>query len=326
LLYFFGHDDRVPQPLRDEMLKWGYPKDEYTDNGNWSPQLYIREARRMVGSYVMTQANCEGKEKVNDGVGMAAYTMDSHNCQRLVIGGMVKNEGNVEVGGFDPYPISYRSFIPKPDECVNLLVPVCLSATHIAYGSIRMEPVFMVLAQSAASAAVMAIDNKTSVHEVNVATLQNALLNNPLADGSIADVLVDNDDVGKVVVNGDWKSQSKGGYGPTYLTNDPADGKQSSVRYIPEIKKPGVYKIYVYIPKVSGGSTNMTVIVANRKKQNEIKINSAAIKVEGQTSGEWAYVGEYKLSPAGKTFVELSSKDADGTVTADAVIWVPAKK
>ncbi len=151
LFYFIGHDPRMPKQLRDEMLQWGYPKDEYVDNDNFSPQLYIREARRMVGEYVMTQANCEGKATVTDGVGMAAYTMDSHNCQRLVVDGpgavaQVRNEGDVQVGGFPPYPVSYRALVPKNGSVQNLLVPVCLSASHIAYGSIRMEPVFMVLA------------------------------------------------------------------------------------------------------------------------------------------------------------------------------------
>ena len=126
LLYFIGNDSRMPQHLRDEMLKWGYPKDEYVDNGNWSHQAYIREARRMVGEYVMTQHNCEGGETVNDGVGMAAYTMDSHNIQRIVVNGMVKNEGDVQVGGFPPYPISYRSIIPKESDCKNLLRPCLL--------------------------------------------------------------------------------------------------------------------------------------------------------------------------------------------------------
>jgi len=161
LLYFCASDPRVPQPLREEMKKWGYPKDEYVENGHWSPQLYIREARRMVGAYVMTQANCTGLEVVPDGVGMAAYTMDSHNTQRIVVEKngkkMVKNEGNVEVGGFPPYPVSYRALIPKAEDCGNLLVPVCLSASHIAYGSIRMEPVFMALAQATAIAANEAI-------------------------------------------------------------------------------------------------------------------------------------------------------------------------
>jgi len=102
LLYFIGYDNRMPEHLRQEMLKWGYPKDEYKDNGNWSPQMYVREARRMISDYVMTQANCEGKEVATDGIGMAAYTMDSHNCERLVVNGMVKNEGDVQIGGFGP--------------------------------------------------------------------------------------------------------------------------------------------------------------------------------------------------------------------------------
>ncbi|MEO8416877.1 MAG: FAD-dependent oxidoreductase, partial [Ginsengibacter sp.] len=167
LFYFAGHDLRMPADLRKDMLQWGYPKDEYSETNHWTPQMYVREARRMIGEYVMTQANCEGKEVVTDGIGLAAYTMDSHNCERIVVNGMVKNEGDVQIGGFDPYPISYRSIIPKAQECKNLLVPVCLSASHIAYGSIRMEPVFMVLAQSAAAAASQAIDRGISVQEVN---------------------------------------------------------------------------------------------------------------------------------------------------------------
>ena len=114
-----------------------------------------------------------------NGIGLAAYGMDSHNCQRIVVNGMVKNEGNVEVGGFKPYPISYRSLTPKQDECINLLVPVCLSATHIAYGSIRMEPVFMVLGQSAAEAASLAIDEKVPVQKIDVKRLQQWLKDDP---------------------------------------------------------------------------------------------------------------------------------------------------
>lgn len=176
LLYFYTTDPRVPTELQEEVKQWGYPKDEYTDNGNWSPQLYVREARRLIGEYVMTQANCQGKEVIEDPVGLAAYTMDSHNCQRIVVDGQVKNEGNVEVGGFPPYPISYRSIIPKQEQADNLLVPVCLSASHIAFGSIRMEPVFMVLGQSAATAAVQAIDAEQSVQEIDYSQLQKKLL------------------------------------------------------------------------------------------------------------------------------------------------------
>jgi hypothetical protein len=181
LLYFLGHDERVPEYLRNEMLQWGYPKDEYPDNDHWSPQLYIRESRRMISGYVMTESNCTGKLKVTDGIGLAAYTMDSHNCERLIVNGMVKNEGDVQVGGFPPYPVSYFSIVPKRNECDNLFVPVCLSASHIAYGSIRMEPVFMVLGQSAATAAVLAIDGQVAVQKIDIKKLQKELKENPTA-------------------------------------------------------------------------------------------------------------------------------------------------
>jgi hypothetical protein len=185
LLYFMKSDSRVPEPLRQFVGNWGYPKDEYKDNDHFTPQLYIREGRRMIGEYVMTEHNCRGDEKVTDGIGQAAYTMDSHNCQRIIANGMVKNEGNVEVGGFPPYPISYRSLTPKRNECTNLLVPVCLSASHIAYGSIRMEPVFMVLGQSAAMASSMAIDENGPVQLINVKKLQEKLQNDPYLDKSL---------------------------------------------------------------------------------------------------------------------------------------------
>ncbi len=177
LMWFLANDPRVPSDIRDEVSQWGLPKDEFTDNGNWSHQLYIREARRMISNYVMTQHDCEGLVASNDPVGLAAYTMDSHNVQRYVdTYGKARNEGNVEVGGFPPYPISYRAIVPKREECSNLLVPVCLSASHIAFGSIRMEPVFMVLAQSSATAAVHAINEEIDIQEINYKKLKDQLL------------------------------------------------------------------------------------------------------------------------------------------------------
>jgi hypothetical protein len=175
-VYFLATSTRVPEHLRAEMQSWGPARDEFTDTGHWPHQLYVREARRMVSDYVMTEHNCRGRQKAEDPVGLAAYTMDSHNCQRIVKGGHAENEGDVQVGGFPPYPISYRSIVPKAGECDNLLVPVCLSATHIAYGSIRMEPVFMILGQSAATAAALALDGKSSVHKIPYETLRARLL------------------------------------------------------------------------------------------------------------------------------------------------------
>ena len=175
-VYFLATSARVPEYIRKEMQTWGPAKDEFVDTGNWPHQLYVREARRMISDYVMIEHNCRGQVKAEDSIGLAAYTMDSHNCRRIVKNGNVENEGDVQVGGFPPYPISYRAIVPKAAECENLLVPICLSATHIAYGSIRMEPVFMILGQSAATAAVLAIDGRASLQKVGYHKLRVRLL------------------------------------------------------------------------------------------------------------------------------------------------------
>jgi hypothetical protein len=177
LMWTLANQPRVPEKVRSTFQTWGLAKDEFTDSDNWPHQLYIREARRLVGGYVMIEQNCRGKRTAEDSVGLAAYTMDSHNVQRYVTkDGDVRNEGDVQVGGFPPYPIAYRSIVPKEEQCTNLLVPVCLSASHISYGSIRMEPVFMVLGQSAATAAVLAIDGQVAVQKVDYAKLRERLL------------------------------------------------------------------------------------------------------------------------------------------------------
>jgi len=177
LMWTLANHPRVPAEIRNEVARWGMAKDEFVDGHGWQEQIYVREARRMVGEQVMTQHHCQGRERVDDSIGLAAYTMDSHNTQRYVNAeGFVRNEGDVQVGGFPPYAISYRAIVPKRNECQNLLVPVCLSASHIAYGSIRMEPVFMVLGQSAATAAVIAIDDQVPVQSVDYAKLEKRLL------------------------------------------------------------------------------------------------------------------------------------------------------
>jgi len=177
LMWTLAYHPRIPEKVRQEVSRWGLCKDEFESGNGWQQQLYIREARRMVADYVITQHHCEGLEVAEDPIGLAAYTMDSHMVQRYVdANGYVQNEGNVAAGVANPYPISYRSIVPKRNECNNLLVPVCLSATHIAFGSIRMEPVFMVLGQSAAIAASLAIDEKANVQDVPYEQLQNTLL------------------------------------------------------------------------------------------------------------------------------------------------------
>ncbi|QEM04245.1 FAD-dependent oxidoreductase [Mucilaginibacter rubeus] len=320
--YFIGNDTRIPGNIRDEMKQWGYPKDEYTDNGNWTPQLYIREARRMIGELVMTQHHCQGKEQVEDGVGMAAYGMDSHNCERLVVNGVVKNEGDVQVHGFAPYAVSYRAIVPKQKEAANLFVPVCLSASHIAYGSIRMEPVFMVLGQSSAVAACQAIDKKIAIQQVNVKEVQSLLRADPLADGSMPEVLVDNEDSH---VTGDWKTEKSGGYGPTYLTDNSKAETAKSVRFIPEKLKKGAYHVYTYFPKVMNPATKTYITIYDGDKATEKIINQSDLQVEGQTSGEWLPLGLYNFSDEKKAYVEISNKNADGVIVADAVLFVPVR-
>lgn len=325
LIYFIGHDERMPKHLREMMQQWGYPKDEYTTNGNWSPQMYVREVRRMNGMYVMTQANCEAKEIVDDGVGMAAYTMDSHNCQRLVVNGMVKNEGDVQVGGFGPYPIAYRSIIPKASECKNLLVPVCLSASHIAYGSIRMEPVFMVLSQSAAVAAVMAIDSKQNVQQVDVKQLQQTLKVNPLADNGVAEILVDNDDVNNVQITGQWNKEKRGSYGPSMFIDDGKSGQEKEISFSPQVLTAGNYKVYAYFPKVPNASAQTYITLFDGNKEKVVIVKDADIRVEGQTAGEWVVLSNMTLPKGKKAFVSITNKKATGEIIADAVLFVPMK-
>ena len=177
LMWSLQNHPRVPEKVRDVYAKWGLTKDEFTDSGNWGHQIYVREARRMLGEYVHTEADCRRKRVTPHSVGMGSYNMDSHNTTRYVTAkGFVQNEGDVQVSPGGPYMISFKSIVPKEAECPNLLVPVCVSSSHIAYGSIRMEPVFMVLGQSAATAASLAIDDKVPVQKVEYAKLSKRLL------------------------------------------------------------------------------------------------------------------------------------------------------
>ncbi|WP_439481370.1 FAD-dependent oxidoreductase [Cyclobacterium plantarum] len=177
LLYFVANDPRVPKETQEEFQKWGLAKDEFTDNGNWPHQIYVREARRMVGKYVMTENELLQKKPTPESVGMGSYTIDSHNIQRYVDeNGHVHNEGDIGVSLPQPYEIAFGSLVPKKEEIQNLVVPVAVSASHIAFGSIRMEPVFMILGQSAATAAVMAMDQDIAVQDLSYAALKEQLL------------------------------------------------------------------------------------------------------------------------------------------------------
>jgi len=175
LLYYLATDEKVPNSVKEQINQMGLCKDEFPDTAGWPHQLYIREARRMLGREVITQTHIEHKTAINDSIGMASYQMDSHNCQRIVLFGTVINEGDVQVPLESPFQISYKAITPKEEECKNLLVPVALSASHIAYGSIRMEPVYMILGESAGYAACAAIDEASNVQDINIKKLQEKL-------------------------------------------------------------------------------------------------------------------------------------------------------
>ncbi|MBP5560005.1 MAG: FAD-dependent oxidoreductase [Bacteroidales bacterium] len=326
LLYFYGHDSRVPKELREQMLQWGYPKDEYVKTDNWTPQLYVRESRRMIGEYTATQADCEGRTSIADGVAYAAYNMDSHNCQRIVVVKdgipMVKNEGNVEIPGGYPYPVSYRCVIPKRDECVNLLVPVCLSASHIAYGSIRMEPVFMALGQACGVAAALSVSSPSNIQDVDVDALQAILSENPYLDGSAPEILID-DTSENVLYSGSW-SRTRGatGYGPSYLESKAPSAEDSLIYRLPE-DLDGDYSIYSYQQIRTGLNEKMAYYVSNTSGLlMEAFFDMDRVELAGQTSGEWFYLGDLHLGGDQRTEIRVERGTENKPTRADAILLI----
>ncbi|MBR2026735.1 MAG: FAD-dependent oxidoreductase [Alistipes sp.] len=329
LLYFVGHDERIPEHIRRSMLKWGYPKDEYVNNNHWTPQLYVREARRMVSDVVMTQHHCQGREVVDDGIALAAYTMDSHNCDRVVIDGFVRNEGNVEIKkDVNPYPISYRSIVPKRSEVTNLYVTFCLSASHIAFGSIRMEPVAMALSQVAATAASMAIDKHNGiVQDVDVAALKAEIEAHPWGDNRKPDVLVDDANDACVRFVGNWTfDKSRRCYAFTRRYDNTLGKEARSAYFYPRLKETDEYDVYYYYPRQKRPSSVVCFNVFDGAATHEVVLNTKGIKILGQTTGEWVRIGRYKIGAGDAPYVEITNRNADGTVVADAVQFVPVKR
>lgn len=183
MMWYLANDEAVPERVREFTRKFGLPKSEFTETGGWPHELYVREARRLISDYVMTEKNCRREILAEDSIGLASYQMDSHHTSRVIVDGVVRAEGCIEGKVKTPYPVSYRSIVPREAECTNLFVPVCLSSTHVSYGSIRMEPVFMIFGQSAATAAAQAIDTGVSVQKVDYRKLREQLLK----DGQILD-------------------------------------------------------------------------------------------------------------------------------------------
>lgn len=332
---FMATDPRVPEEMRREMQSWGPSRDEFLDTGGWSREMYVREARRLVGEYVMSEKNCRAVETITDSVGLGAYNMDSHNCQRIVKNGKVENEGDVQVPPMKPYPVSYRSIIPKAAECDNLFVPVCLSSSHIAYGSIRMEPVFMVLGQSAATAAAIAIDDKVPVQKVSYEKLRARLL----ADKQVLDwtgpdraagpvgKFIDPKSLPGVVLDdadakqtGHWSESVSSVWrvGRGYFHDSNTGKGESTAVFTPNIAAAGDYEIILFNAPNQNRASNVPVTVSVPGQP------AKTVKVNQKSQGEIS-LGKFKL-PAGKaTTVIVSNKDTDGYVILDGVQFKPVK-
>ncbi len=333
LMWFLANSDRIPEPHRSEIRKWGLPHDEYIDTSGWTHQLYIREGRRMVSDYVMTQHNCQGVEVPKDSVGLASYNMDSHHCQMTVVDGAVRNEGNVEIP-VEPYPISYRALTPRRDQCTNLLVPVALSSTHIAFGSIRMEPVFMLLGQSAATAASHAIEGDVAVQDVDYDRLRKQLQDDgqileysgpPRRHGgdtgadprTLPGLVIDNDEAELI---GRWQTNNVTNprVGRTYA-HDGNDAKGECVaKYHFRIPKPGHYEVRISWPPNANRATNVPITIRPDRQPK-----TATVKVNQKIGGKDGFhsLGDYLFGESAT--IEISNQGTNGHVIADAVQLIP---
>lgn len=337
-LYFVANDPRVPRDVQKEMQKWGLPKDEFTDNGHWPHQIYVREARRMIGEFVMTENELTKKKPTPDSVGMGSYTIDSHNVQRYITPeGYVQNEGDIGVG-ISPYSIAYGSLVPQKKQCENLMVSVCVSSSHIAFGSIRMEPVFMILGQSAATAAVTAIDKDLAVQEVPYTDLREQLTK----DGQVLEyaaaassgdakakvfvdprklrgIVVDDDDA---KLTGDWKISNASGYfvGNGYRHEGSAQDGQASAVFGAQLPSAGMYEVRVTWPPNSNRSSKVMVEVQTSAGRKAISINQQSAP---NADDHFQSLGTFSFSAGELATVTITNKDANGYVVVDAVQWLP---
>jgi hypothetical protein len=319
--YFLATDTRVPSSLRSAMQSWGPCRDEFTDNGGWPWVLYIREARRMVSDYVMTQSNVFSQVAVPDAIGEGGYFTDSHYCERIVTNGAAVNEGTARGNITVPYPIAYRALIPKAAECGNLLVPWCVSASHIAFCSLRMEPTFMIMGQAAGTAACLAINDGVTVQNVNVNKLQLQLLANQqaLSTASTGSVIVDDTDATGVTIVGPWLSSTatSGYYGSDYLHDGNTDKGSESVTFTPNLPTAGTYQVYARWTANANRATNAPIDIIYPGGTNTILVNQT---LQG---GQWVWLMTTNFNAGTAGSVRIRNGGTTGYVIADAVEFMP---
>jgi len=330
LCWFLAHDGRVPEELRKETQSWGLCRDEFQDNAHWPYALYVREARRMIGEYVMSQKDVQKEIVKPDGVAMGSFIIDSHIVQRLV-----DERGNViDEGAFDaptrPYQIPYRSLTPKKDQCENLLVPVCCSATHIAYGTIRMEPVYMALGHASGLAAATSARDGKAVQDVDVVALRKQLLEQKqvleLAASKITGVPMASL---KGVVMDDYEAEFEGAWVTSSFGNsvegsyhhDGNAGKgMKKAQFKLKVPASGKYEVRVSYATATNRATNVPVRIVHAGGEATVKVNQ---RVHPSLDQVFVSLGEYEFSADKPAVVEISNADTDGYVVADAVQLVP---
>ena len=336
LMWTLANHPRVSEKIRAFYSQWGLAKDEFTDNGNWPRQMYVREARRMIGGYVMSEQNCKRRVIVEDSVGMGAYNMDSHHTQRYVTKeGFARNEGDIQIG-VRPYPISYRSITPKTEQCTNLLVPVCLSASHISYGSIRMEPVFMVMGQSAATAAVLAIENGVDLQKLDYAKLKAKLL----ADGQVLDfesppmpehLAFTKQQLGGIVVDDSEADltgfSSEGHTTPGFVgqgyrhDGDSLKGEQKA-RYTPNLPAAGQYRVSIAYTALGNRAAKVPVIVNHADGEKTLIVNQ---KEKPTEKHNLLPLGTFRFEAGKNGWLEIRNEGTSGHVIVDAAQWLSVK-
>jgi hypothetical protein len=333
-LYFLSHDLSVPVEVRQAMQKWGLAQDEFADNEHWPHQIYVREARRMIGQYVMTENELLKRLSTPESVGMGSYTIDSHNVRRYVTPeGHVQNEGDIGVPTKGPYEIAYGSLVPQREQCQNLLVPVCISSSHIAFGSIRMEPVFMILGQSAATAAVMAIEQQIPVQDVPYPKLRERLLQ----DGQVLEV-AGGSSAGKTglrasqlpgIVVDDCQAELQGNWvtsqaAPTFVdAGYRHDGKTASepksASFKAKIPEAGSYEVRILYPSNDNRASNVAVAIHHGNAVQRVHIDQRKPPpIEGLSLS----LGEYKFAAGEEAQVIITNEFAAGYVVIDAVQWI----
>jgi hypothetical protein len=335
-LYFIANDPRVPKAQQEAMQKWGLAKDEFVDNGNWPHQLYIREARRLIGQYVMTENELLKRSETPDSVGMGSYTMDSHNVQRYITPeGYVQNEGDIGVSTNGPYKIAYGSLVPRKSQCQNLLVPVCISSSHIAFGSIRMEPVFMILGHSAATAGCMAIDLEVAVQDVPYDQLKTQLekdgqvleatsfhAGNGVDWTKLPGTVIDD---AAAVLTGAWtySTSSRTWVGNSYRHDgDLRDGK-SSATFAANLKVDGEYEVRLAYTPNQNRTSKAKVTIKHAGGEKVIFVDQ---RKEPPIEGNFIKLGSFRFTTDQPAEVIVSNEGSDGYVIIDAIQWIEAEK